>query len=45
MSPDRINDLNVQYVSRDTEYDVLLGCQDRALRVLQVKLKDCEDLI
>lgn len=29
MSPDRINDLMCVHVTRDTEYDAVLGCQDR----------------
>ena len=35
MSPDRINDLVCSHISRDTEYDALLACQDRFVRCIQ----------
>ena len=31
MSPDRINDLMCLHITRDTEYDAVLGCQDRCV--------------
>ena len=34
MSPDRINDTVVEYITRDFEYDVVLACQDRCIRIL-----------
>ena len=34
MSPDRINDIVVEYITRDFEYDVVLACQDRCIRIL-----------
>lgn len=34
MSPDRINALECMHVTRDTEYDAVLGCQDRFVTVV-----------
>eukprot|EP00753_Platysulcus_tardus_P008396 PLAT15951.1.p1 GENE.PLAT15951.1~~PLAT15951.1.p1 ORF type:complete len:726 (+),score=440.69 PLAT15951.1:25-2202(+) len=34
MSPDRINSLTCSYLTRETELDVVLACEDRCVRVL-----------
>uniref|UniRef100_A0A7S1C5K1 Bardet-Biedl syndrome 7 protein homolog n=1 Tax=Bicosoecida sp. CB-2014 TaxID=1486930 RepID=A0A7S1C5K1_9STRA len=43
MAPDRINDIAIENVTRETEYDAVLGCQDRFLRVVQASTaaQDC----
>jgi len=35
MSRDQINGLIVDQVTRDSQYDTLLGCQDSCIRVIQ----------
>lgn len=35
MAPDRINDLCIAHVTRAEEYDAVLGCQDRFVRIVQ----------
>jgi Bardet-Biedl syndrome 7 protein len=35
MCHDRINALAIEALTRETEYDALLGCQDRCVRVVQ----------
>lgn len=35
MCSDRINALTVEHVSRDSEYDAVLGCRDRFVRIIQ----------
>lgn len=35
MCRDQINALTVEHISRDTDYDVVLACQDKCLRVVQ----------
>lgn len=35
MCPDRINDLTIDHITRESEYDAVLGCQDRRVRVVQ----------
>ena len=34
MSPDRVNGIAVEYITRESDYDVVLGCQDRCIRVV-----------
>ena len=36
MCPDVVNDLTVENVTRETVYDAVLGCRDRAIRVVVV---------
>ena len=38
MAHDKINALACEFISRDSEYDAVLGCQDRFVRVIQVLL-------
>mmetsp|Transcript_16480 Transcript_16480/g.15800 ORF Transcript_16480/g.15800 Transcript_16480/m.15800 type:complete len:748 (+) Transcript_16480:77-2320(+) len=35
MSRDQINALSIEHISRETDYDVILACQDNCLRVVQ----------
>ena len=35
MCRDQINALTVDHISRDTDYDVVLACQDKCLRIVQ----------
>lgn len=35
MCRDQINALTVEHITRDTDYDVILACQDKCLRVVQ----------
>lgn len=35
MAPDRINDMTCTRVTRDTEVDAVLACQDRKIRIMQ----------
>jgi Bardet-Biedl syndrome 7 protein len=35
MSRDQINALTIDHISRDSDYDVILGCQDNCLRIVQ----------
>lgn len=35
LMPDAIGDLTCEHVTRDTEYDAVVGCADRFLRVIQ----------
>ena len=38
MCSDKINAMSVARVTRDNDYDALLGCQDRYVRVVQVRI-------
>jgi hypothetical protein len=35
MCGDRINSLAIAYVSRESAYDAILGCQDKKIRIMQ----------
>lgn len=35
MCRDQINALAVEHISRDNDYDVILACQDKCIRVVQ----------
>lgn len=36
MSRDHINSLIIDRVSKDSDFDTILGCQDNCIRVIQV---------
>jgi hypothetical protein len=35
MSRDQINSLVIEHITRDNDYDVVLGCQDNCMRIIQ----------
>jgi hypothetical protein len=35
MSRDQINALIIEHITRDTDYDVVLGCKDNCIRIIQ----------
>ena len=35
MCRDQINALTVEHITRDTDYDAVLACQDKCLRIVQ----------